>query len=168
MWRRRVFHCGHSDGILSIQPLLVLQQLVPEAGVQPDVGAALLHPVVRLAERHPSVTHQVRHHQRRRAAHPHGAVHQCAAGSVEMDALGYAVEVVPEASAGQVGHRNSYTLHPRVGGAGVADRGIDDQGDAFLRHQRRVEGAVGPAEEQGGGDLRDRHEADLSGNTWRS
>lgn len=59
-------------------------------------------------------------------------MHQCASCTVAMDTLGHSVEVVSEAGAGQVRDRNPHTLHPLVGGAGVVERGVNDQGDAFL------------------------------------
>lgn len=49
-----------------------------------------------------------------------------------MDTISHSVEVVSEAGAGQVRDGNPHTLHPLVGGAGVVERGVYDQGDAFL------------------------------------
>lgn len=78
-----------------------------------------------------------------------------------MDPICHAVKMVTESCSGQVAHRNPHVLYPWVGRAGVAEGGIYDQGDAFLRHEGSIQRGVGSTQEQGGCDLRDRHVREL-------
>lgn len=82
-----------------------------------------------------------------------------------MDSLGHAVKVVAQPGAGQVRDGDAHTLHARVGGADVVERGVDDQRDALLRDQRSIARGLSPAQEESGRDLREGHHASLRGNT---
>lgn len=121
---------------------------------------------MRLAQGHTPVTHQVRHHQSRRAAHAGSAVHQRPPCAVPMDPLSNSLKVGSEVGTGQVGDRDAHTLHAWVGGTGMAEGGVDDQCDSFLGHQCGIERSLGPAEEESGSDLGEDHDQDdLWGNT---
>lgn len=116
-----------------------------------------------LAQRHAPVTHQVRHDQSRRAAHAGSAVHQRPPCTVPMDPFGHSLKVGSEVGGGQVGDGDAHALHARVRWTGMAERGVDDQCNSFLGHQCSIEGSFCPAEEEGGCNLGDDHDHDLSG-----
>lgn len=84
-------------------------------------------------------------------------MHQRTTRPVAVDALCHTVKVVTQTGAGQVGDGHTQALHAWVDWAGVVEGGIDNEGNALAGDQCLVEGGVCSTQEQGGGDLRDRH-----------
>lgn len=76
---------------------------------------------------------------------------------VTMDTVRHTVKVVPEASTRKVRHGYTHTLHTWVGGACVAEGGVDDQSDSLPRHKHGIMRSICSTEEQSRSNLRHRH-----------
>lgn len=78
-----------------------------------------------------------------------------------MDPFGHSLKVGSKVGSGQVGDGDAHALHAWVGWTGMAERGVDDQGNSFLGHQCSIERSFGPAEEKGGCNLGEDHDPEL-------